>query len=199
MKAGEHRQARAPVEVAVDRQQPVAHQTDQFAHVRFPPGEVGGVGDRHVVVGGGPEHEHDVAVEQPQREDRPEALVGLEQQRQRIVVEAPGAREREASVAGRERNGRRALLAQVAEHRGERVGVEQWRRTDERHGEEPTLKLAGRPVSLGKAGRAARRSRRRSSGSGVIWGAARSSGRDRQANRQGGRPTSAEPWHTGEA
>jgi len=133
VKAGEHRQARAPVEVAVDRQQAIAHQTDQFAHMRFSPGEVGGVGDRHVVVGGRPEHEHDVAVEQPQREDRPVALVGLQQQRQRIVVEAPGAREREASVAGRKGDGRGTLLAQVSEHRRERVGVEQWRRTDERH------------------------------------------------------------------
>ena len=121
------------MEVAVDRQQSVAHQPDQIAEVRFAPGEVGGVRDGDVVVGGRPEHEDDVAVEQPQREDRPEALVGVEQQRQRIVGEAPRAREREARLAGRERNARRALLAQVAEHRREGVGVEQRRRADERH------------------------------------------------------------------
>ena len=150
VKAGEHDQARAAVEVAVDREQPVAHQADQVAEVRFAPGEVGGVGDGDVVVGGGPEHEDDVAVEEPQREDRPEALVGLEQHRQRLVREAPGAREREARLAGRKGNGGGALLAQVAEQRGERVAAKERRRSNERHGrrlEQSRSKLAGRPVS----------------------------------------------------
>ena len=71
----QHDPARAAVEVAVDRQQPVAHQADQVAEVPFAPEEVGGVRDRDVVVGLRPEHEHDVAVEQPQREDRAVALV----------------------------------------------------------------------------------------------------------------------------
>ena len=122
------------MEVAVDRQQPVAHQADQVAEVRFAPAEVGRVRHRYVVVGLGPQHEDHVGVEQAQREDRPEALVGLQQQRQRVIGEAPGARQREAGFSGREWDGRRALLAQVAEHRGERVGVEERRRTNERHG-----------------------------------------------------------------
>ena len=67
------------------------------------------------MVGGRPEHEHDVAVEQPQREDRAEALVGLQQHRQRFVGEAARARQREAGFPRRERNGGRALVAQVAQ------------------------------------------------------------------------------------
>ena len=98
------------------------------------PEEVGGVGDGDVVVGRGPEHEHDVAVEQPQREDRAEALVGLEQHRQRFVGEAPRASDREARFARRERDGGRALVAQVAQQHRKRVRVQQRRRTDERHG-----------------------------------------------------------------
>jgi len=38
----------------------------------FAPLEVGGVGDEDVMVGRRPEHEDDVAVEQPQRENRAE-------------------------------------------------------------------------------------------------------------------------------
>ncbi len=160
------------MEVAVDREQSVAHQPDQVAEVRFAPGEVGGVRDGYVVVGGRPEHEDDVRVEQAQREDCSVALVGLEQQRQRVVGEAPGAREREASVAGRERHGCRALVAQVTEHRGEGVEVEQRRRTDERHGEKTSLELAARPVFVWKPRRKLRRQPRTAPDGGALayWG-----------------------------
>ena len=117
----QHDHARAAVELAVDREQPVAHQADEVAEVGLAPEEVGGVGDGDVVVGGRPEHEHDVAVEQPQREDRAEALVGLEQHRQRFVGEAARAGQREAGFARRERNGRRALVAQVVEQHRQRA------------------------------------------------------------------------------
>ena len=175
--AGQHDQARAAVEVAVDREQAVAHQADQIAEVPVAPGEVGGVGDGDVVVGRGPEHEHDVAVEQAQREDRAEALVGLEQHRQRFVGEAPRARQREARFAGREWNRGRALVAQVAQEHRERVAVEERRGTDERHELKPSARLAGRPVRPIAPG-----------GAGVSGTAA-----------EGEATARATPWHTGSA
>ena len=59
-KAGSMICREAAVEVAVGRQQAVAEQPDQVAEVAVAPEEVGCVGDGHVVVGGGPEHEDDV-------------------------------------------------------------------------------------------------------------------------------------------
>ena len=79
------------MELAVDREQPIAHQADQVAKVAVAPDEVGGMGDGHVVVGLRTEHEHDVRVEQAQREHRSEPLICTEQQRQRVVGEAPRA------------------------------------------------------------------------------------------------------------
>ncbi len=117
----QHDHARATVELAVDREQAVTHQADEVAEVRLAPEEVGGVGDGDVVVGGRPQHEHDVAVEHPQREDRAEALVGLQQQRQGFVGEAARAGQRETGFARRERNGRRALVAQVVEEHRQRA------------------------------------------------------------------------------
>ncbi len=84
VEGGQHDAAGAAVEVAVDRQQPVAHQPDQVAEAPFAPLEVGGVRDEDVVVRRRPEHEDDVAVQQPQREDGAEALVALEQHLQRF-------------------------------------------------------------------------------------------------------------------
>ena len=117
----EHRAPRAAVKIAVDREQPIAHQADEVAEVALTPEEVGGVRDGDVVVRRRPQHEHHVAVEDPQREDRAEALVGLQKHRQRLRSEAPRAREREARLAGRVRDGRRTLVTQVAEQHSERV------------------------------------------------------------------------------
>ena len=76
----EHDPARLLVEVAVDREHPVAEQRDQVAEAAVAPAEVVGVGDEHEVVRLRAEHEDVARVEDPQREDRPVALVGLEQQ-----------------------------------------------------------------------------------------------------------------------
>ena len=65
---------------AVDGQQPVAQQRDQVAHVARAPEEVLGVRHQHVVVGLGAEHEDGVVMEDLEREDRAEALVGVDQQ-----------------------------------------------------------------------------------------------------------------------
>ena len=132
----QHDPARAPVEVAVDRQQAVAHQADQVAEVSVAPEEVGGVRDEHVVVGLRAEHEHDIAVEQPQREHGAVALVAVEQHRQRLVGEAPGAGEREACLARRVRDGGGALGAQVLDEDDERVVGARGCGGLERHGRE---------------------------------------------------------------
>ena len=74
--------------------------------------EVVGVRDQDVVVGLGAEHEHDVAVEHAQREHRPVALVGVEQQ-----ASGSAAKRACAAQAGRASPGgngtARALGAQV--------------------------------------------------------------------------------------
>ena len=51
VEGGQHDLPRAAVEVAVDREQPVAEQRDQVAEVAFAPDEVAGVRDEDVVVG----------------------------------------------------------------------------------------------------------------------------------------------------
>ena len=79
VEGGQHDPARAAMELTVDRQQPVAEQRRQVAHVALAPAEVAGVRDGHVVVGLGADHEHAVAVEDPHREHRPVALVAVEQ------------------------------------------------------------------------------------------------------------------------
>jgi hypothetical protein len=145
---GQHDPPRAAVEVAVDREQPVAEQRHQVAHVPVAPGEVVGVRDGDVVVGLGPEHEDDVAVEDPQREDGPEALVGVEQQRQRAVGEVPRPAQARRRLAGRERDGRVALGLEVQREAQEGVRRDR-RRTRERHrlAANPTGWLASTAIS----------------------------------------------------
>ena len=101
--------------------------------MRLAPEKVRGVRDGDVMVGGRAQHEHDVAVEQPQREDRAEALVRLEQHRQGLVGEAARTSEREASLARRERNGGGALVAKIAQQHRQRARVGHSGRTDQRH------------------------------------------------------------------
>ena len=48
--------------------------------------------------------------------------------------EAPGASQREARLSERKGNGGGALVAQVAQQHGARVGIQRWRRSNERHG-----------------------------------------------------------------
>ena len=139
------------VEVAVDRQQPVAEQRDQVAQVALAPREVRGVRDGHVVVGLGPEHEHDVAVEDAQREDRAVALVGLEQQRQRVARERVVRAQSERRVAGRERHRRAALGAHVAGHPRERVRRDRGGRAQRHDGEEFAALTARRHAVSGAA------------------------------------------------
>ncbi len=150
----EHDPARAAVEVAVDREQPVAHQADEIAEVAFPPEEVRGVRDSDVVVRLGTEHEDDVAVEEAEREDRPEPLVAVEEHREGFVGEAPRPREREACIARREGDPRGALLAEVVEEHGDGTAVQERRGSDERHRPQPSTRLADRPVWAGPGRRA---------------------------------------------
>ena len=133
VEGGEHDAPGAAVEVAVDRQQPIAHQPDQVAEAPFAPLEVGCVRDEDVVVRRRTEHEDDVAVQQPQREDRPEALVALEQHLERFLREAARARKREAGLARRVGHPRAALVAQVLEKDPHRASIQHRRRSDERH------------------------------------------------------------------
>ncbi len=84
----QHHPAVRAVVGAVGRQQPVAEQHDQAAQLAVAPGEVLGAGDEDVVVGLRPEHEDDVVVKDPQREDRPVALVGVDQHAHRVLDEA---------------------------------------------------------------------------------------------------------------
>ena len=64
----------------VDRQQPVAQQRDQVTQVARAPEEVLGMRHQHVVVCLRAEHEDGVVMKDLQREDRAEALVGVDQQ-----------------------------------------------------------------------------------------------------------------------
>ncbi len=127
VEGGEHDLAGGAVKVAVGREQAVAGEADQVAEVGGAPEEVGGVGDGDVVVGLGPEREHGVGVEEPEREDGPEALVGLEQQRQGVVGEALGAGKRGRGFPGRERHGGGALVEEILDEGDERVvGAQRW-------------------------------------------------------------------------
>ena len=133
----------------VGRQQAVAKQRDQVPEVRFAPHEVGGVGDGYVVVGGRPKHEHDVAVQDPQREDGPIALIGVQQQGQRLLDEALGACDREGGIAGRVGHRGGPLVGEVLDEDPERVFVAQaaeaqGRAWPKRRG--PASGLAGRPA-----------------------------------------------------
>ena len=143
----QHDHARAPMELAVDRQKTVAHQPDEVSEVALAPGEVGRVRHRDVVVRRRTQHEHHVGVEQAQREDRTEVLVCVKQHRQRFRGEAARARQRHARFTRRERDRRRALVAQVFEQHRERLRVHQRRRALERHGLEPS-EQTGRAASL---------------------------------------------------
>ena len=101
MEGGHHRRPDVVVVVLVDRQQAVAEQRDQVAEARLAPVEVLRVGDRHVVVGLGPEHEDDFRVEQAQGEDRAELFVAAEQDRQRVAGDLERAGDRVAARARR--------------------------------------------------------------------------------------------------
>ena len=70
--------------------------------------------DEHVMVGLRPEHEDDVVVQDLEREDRPVALVALEQHGQRVADEAVRAPQVERQLAGRERHRRAAVGEDVA-------------------------------------------------------------------------------------
>ena len=88
----EHDPAALAVEVAVDGEQAVAQQRDQVAHeARAARRSSPASRDRHEVVGLGPQHEDHVGVEDADREHRPEALVAVEQDRQRRAREAARA------------------------------------------------------------------------------------------------------------
>ena len=136
VEGGEHDPAGAVVVLAVDGEQPVAEQRDQVAHAAVAPAEVLGAGDGDVVVGLRADHEHDRAVEQADGEDRPEALVGLEHHRQRLVVEALRAAHREAREAGRVGHLGGALVAHVEDEAAQGAGVDLGR---ERRGHEDSL------------------------------------------------------------
>ena len=163
-KRRQHDPPRAAVEVAVDRQQAVAHQPDQVAEVALAPGEVGSVRDEHVVVGLRPEHEHDVRVEQPQREDRAVALVAT----------------RAASPAVRRRSGACAAARSCVSPGGNGNAAKRSSRrsssitengllssigggSDERHARSLAQGLAGRPVSGWRTVRRCRGARGRAS------------------------------------
>ena len=121
VEGGQHDPARAPVELAVDRQEAVAEQRDQVGERAVAPGEVGRVRDEDPVVGGRAEHEHHARRQHAQAEHGPVALVGVEQQAERVGHHAMGAAHARDHVAGRERRGRRELRPQVVRDAPERV------------------------------------------------------------------------------
>ena len=140
------------MEVAVDREQPVAEQRHKLDEVAFAPDEVAGVRDEHVVVRLRPDHEDHGDVQAAQREDRPVALVGVQQQRERIVGDAAGALRAQVHVAGREGHRRTTLRAQVLDQ--QRQGVEfQFRRPlsaiGDSHGK--PYRMVSAPPSAGRA------------------------------------------------
>ena len=109
------------MELTVDRQQAVSQQRREVAHVPLAPAEVRGVRDGHVVVGLGPDHEHAVAVEDPQREHRPVALVRVHQHRQRALREPARPANAERGVPRREGHRHPALGAEVFAQPANRV------------------------------------------------------------------------------
>jgi hypothetical protein len=122
MEGRQHDPPRAPVVGAVDGEHPVAEQRDQVAEAALAPAEVVRVGDGDVVVRLRPEHEHAAGVQDPDREDRPEALVGVEQDGQRIAPKRARARETEVRRARGQRLVERALGDDVARQPAQRVG-----------------------------------------------------------------------------
>ena len=120
----EHDPARLLVEVAVDREHPVAEQRDQVAEAAVAPAEAVGVGDEHEVVRLRAEHEDVARVEDPQREDRAVALVGLEQQVQRVGDHPVRAADAQRGVAGRVAAARAALRLQLESDAPQRVGAD---------------------------------------------------------------------------
>jgi hypothetical protein len=101
VKGRQHDVAGSTVVVAVGGEQAVAEQRDQVAHPAVAPAEVGGVGDRDVVVCLRAEGEHDRRVEQADREHGPEALVAAQQQLQRLALELARPAHAEPELAGR--------------------------------------------------------------------------------------------------
>ena len=133
MEGGEHDLPRLAVEVAVDREHPVAEQRDQVAEAAVAPAEAVGVGDEHEVVRLRAEQEDVARVEHAQREHRAVALVGLEQQRERVgdhAVRAPHARR---VVARRVAAARPALGLELEHDAPQRVGADRLR-ARQRHG-----------------------------------------------------------------
>jgi hypothetical protein len=133
MEGREHDLAALAVEVAVDGEQAVAQQRDEVTHEPTPPREVGGVRDGDEVVRLGAQHEDHVGVKDADREHAPEALVAVEQERQRRAREAARPAQVDVGEAGREGDRGRALEAQIVVHAGDRVGGDR-RRRRERHG-----------------------------------------------------------------
>ena len=121
VEGGQHDPPRAPVELAVDREQAVAEQRDQVGEAAVAPREVGRVRDEDAVVRGRAEHEHHARREHAQAEHGPVALVGVEQQAERVRDDAMRAAHARDHVAGRERGGRGELGAQVVRDAPERV------------------------------------------------------------------------------
>ena len=91
------------VVVTVGRQQAVADQRDQVPDAAAAPAEVLAPGNEHEVVGLGADHREVVAERDPHPEDRPVALVALQQQLQRIAPESPAVPDAEPAFTGRER------------------------------------------------------------------------------------------------
>src|SRR5580700_7934426 len=122
------------MEVAVGREQSIAGKADQVPEVGGAIEEVGGMGDGDVVIGVRPEREDGVGMKEPQREDGPEALIGLEQQGEGVIRKAAGASERGTGLARRERDGGRALVEEDLDEDDERVVRAKRCGAGERHG-----------------------------------------------------------------
>ncbi len=121
----------------------------QLAEAAVAPREVLRVGDEHVVVGLGPEGEDVDVVQDPQAEDRPVALVGVQQHRQRVAEHRAGARHRERDVPRRQLVRDPSLVADVAHHPPDGVRRQRGGRAGERHRRDHTAWLAGQPVPVG--------------------------------------------------
>src|SRR5829696_709335 len=96
-----HRAARAPVCLAVGREEAVADERTKLGHSSVSPAEVGGVRDRDVVVRLGADHEHPKAMKDSDREDGPVLAVAGEHERKGVVHPAICASRAEARRPGR--------------------------------------------------------------------------------------------------
>jgi hypothetical protein len=74
------------------------------------------VADEDAVVRRRPDHEDDAGGQHAEAEDRAIALVGVEQQLQRVDDHLVRPPDRRQHIAGRERRGRLELRAQVVRH-----------------------------------------------------------------------------------